>query len=227
MLLTVLPYLAALVAAAEVAPAPSAPPTKLQEIGRVRATICTPILVHANGAISQALDNDRAIAILTTNLRATNFDGLDYHRRKIAVNKLMQQAAQVRVSYRGADGEIKQLRTYAEQSTDPERKAELKAFADALGGAIQRQMRAVEAFDKAVVVMEGREAAIEARTLMPQPADPFMGSFQPPAYASGRDLPSWNDAMQTVAADMDTRVASIQIDEGVAADHSIAATTGC
>ena len=227
MLLTLLPLLAALVAASEPAPEPSPPPTKLQEIGRVRATICTPILVHANGAISQTLDNDRAIGILSHNLRATDFDNLDYQHRRLVLTHLVQQASQVRVSYRGADGEIKQLRAYAEQSTDPERKAELKAFADALGGAIQRQMRAVEEFDKAVVVMEGREAALEARAMSPPRADPGVHAVQPPLYATDADAPKWNMAMQDVAADLDTREVSILKDEGVAADHSIAATTGC
>ena len=50
-MLSLLPFVAVL--ATTPAASPSPPPTKLQEIGRVRATMCTSILVHANGAITQ------------------------------------------------------------------------------------------------------------------------------------------------------------------------------
>ena len=232
-MLMLLPIVVALAAtepvpAASTAPTTSSAPTPLKEIGRVRALpACVPIVAHANGAISQALDNDRTLAIMTNNLHATDFDKLNMLQRRNAIEALMKQAEAMRVASSAGDVEVKKLREYAVNSPDPQRKAELKAFADALGGAIQRQMRAVEEFDKAVVVMEGREAALEARGLSTQRGDAVLHSYQPPSYATDADAPKWNGAMQDIAADLDSRELSVLKDEGVAADHSIAATTGC
>src|SRR6202011_2156393 len=151
-MLMLLPLVLAL-AAADPAPAASAPPgaasapTPLKEIGRVRALpACVPIVAHANGAITQALENDRNLAILTTNLRATDFDKLNFIQRRNAIEALMKQAEAMRVASSAGDVEVKKLREYAVNSPDPQRKAELKAFADALGGALYRQKKAAVEF---------------------------------------------------------------------------------
>jgi hypothetical protein len=38
---------------------------------------------------------------------------------------------------------------------------------------------------------------------------------------------SWNETMRAIASALDDRTEAIVADEGVAADHSIAATSGC
>jgi len=83
---------------------------------------------------------------LTTNLRAMDFDRLNSMQLHRTIEDLMKQAGTIRQNGKLADNEIKQLRAYAAASTDPERKAELKAFADALGGAIYRQTKAATEF---------------------------------------------------------------------------------
>lgn len=228
-MLSILPLVVALATAPSPAPAASARPTPLQEIGRVRALpACTPIVVHANGAITQALDNDRGLAILTTNLRAIDFDRLNVIQRRNAINALDKQASEIRINAGNADGEIKRLREYAAASTDPQRKAELKAFADALGGALLRQKRAANEMMRDITIVQGRTEAAEARGIMARdipapengmPALPRTSLLQAPS--------SWNETMRAIASGLDDRTEAIVADEGIAADHSIAATSGC
>jgi hypothetical protein len=231
-MLSLLPFL--IVLAAGPAPAPTEAPhvTPLTEIGRVRSTpICTPIVVHANGAITSALDNDRSLAILTTNLRAMDFDRLNSMQLHRTIEDLMKQAGTIRQNGKLADNEIKQLRAYAAASTDPERKAELKAFADALGGAIYRQTKAATEFMRDVTVMQGREEAQEARDIKTRD-EQVPENLNPQAVANTRAVlrpgpPSYNQVMREIAADLTDRTSAIGADEGIAADHSIAATSGC
>jgi len=232
-MLSLLPLVVALASAPSPAPSTAPRPTPLTEIGRVRtAPICTTIVVHANGAITSALDNDRTLAILTINLRNTNFDRLNEIQLHNAINTLMDQAGKVRISGKAADDEIKKLREYANASPDPERKAELKAFADALGGAIYRQTKAAAEFMRDVTIMQGRADAGEARDI--QNSDnpgsdsrSATNAMAAPRYRLPDPPKSYNQAMRSVAADLTDLATGIAADEGVAADHSIAATSGC
>ena len=233
-MLSLLPIVVMLATDPAPAPAASARPTPLQEIGRVRALpACTPILVHANGAITQTLDNDRALAILTTNLRAVDFDKLNVIGRRNAIDGLTKQAAEITKSAATADGEIKRLREYAVASKDPQRKAELKAFADALGGALLRQKRAANELLRDVAIIQGRTDAAEARGIVMRDGGmPDSGVGSRDISMSRAMLPppptnNWNDTMRTIATSLDERTEAIVADEGVAADHSIAATSGC
>jgi hypothetical protein len=231
-MLMLLPIVLAL--AAEPGPvASSAPrPTPLTEIGRVRALpACVPIVAHANGAITQALDNDRTLAILSNNAHNTNFDGLNSLQRRNAIEALMKQAEAIRVASSSGDVEVKKLREYAAAATDPERKAELKAFADALGGALYRQKKAAVEFTKYVTIMNGREDSAEAHDLMRQanPVPPYLAaqalSTVAPVLPGTPD--SYNKVFKQIGDALDENVLGVQRDEGTAADHSIAATSGC
>jgi hypothetical protein len=232
-MLMLLPIVVALVATDPAPAASSAPrPTPLTEIGRVRALpACVPIGAHANGAITQALDNDRTLAILTTNLRNTDFDKLNFLQRRNAVDALMKQATAMRVASSAGDVEIKKLREYAVNSPDPQRKQELKTFADALGGALYRQKKAAVEFMRDITIMQGREEASEARGIMraDNPVPPYAAAQ---AMANGPSvLPgvpdSYNKQLKGISDVLDDLTKGIQVDEGTAADHSIAATSGC
>src|SRR5665213_1266910 len=134
-MLMLLPIVLALAAsepapAASTAPATAQRPTPLTEIGRVKALpACVPIVAHANGAITLALDNDRTLAVISTNLHNTNFDKLTSIQRRNAVEALMKQAEAMRNASSSGDAEVKKLREYAANATDPARKEELKTFA--------------------------------------------------------------------------------------------------
>ena len=228
-----LPIVAVLAAADPAPAASSAPrPTPLTEIGRVRALpACVPIVAHANGAITQALDNDRTLAVLTTNLHNTNFDKLNFMQRKNAIEALMKQAELMRIASSAGDAEVKKLREYAVASPDPKRKEELKTFADALGGALYRQKKAAVEFMRDVSIMQGREDAAEARGLMraANPVPPYAAAqaiVNTPAILPG--VPdSYNKQFKGIGDVLDDLSKGIQSDEGTAADHSIAATSGC
>ena len=231
-MLSLLPLVVALASAPSPAPSTAPRPTPLTEIGRVRtAPICTTIVVHANGAITSALDNDRTLAILTTNLRQTDFDRLNEIQLRNAINTLMDQAGKVRIAGKAADDEIKKLREYANASDDPERKAELKAFADALGGAIYRQTKAAAEFMRDVTIVQGRGDAADAREIQardnPGP-DTAAAMHLNSQRALLPDPPkSYNQTMRSIGSDLTDLATKIAADEGIAADHSIAATSGC
>jgi hypothetical protein len=219
-------------------PAPTAAPseaphaTPLTEIGRTRnAPICTAIVVHANGAITTALDNDRTLAIITHNLRATNFDNLNSLQRRNAIEELLKTASTIRQNGKVADGEIKQLRAYAESSTDPQRKVELKTFTDALGGAIFRQTKEANEVVSALTILEGRGEAQEVRGIMAANNQLPENVVPSSTTATTRVLPdapdSTNAFMRELADGLSDRAPGIAGDEGIAADHSIAATSGC
>jgi len=214
-------------------------PTPLTEIGRVRALpACVPIVAHANGAITQALDNDRTLAIISANLHNTDYDKLNVLQRRNAVEALMKQAEAMRVAASAGDAEVKKLRDYAKASPDPKRQQELKTFADALGGALYRQKKAAVEFMRDITIMRGREDAAEGHAMMeannPHPIvrDAVATSQIPQTGGpAGNVLPvpptTYNKQFQYLGDTLDGLNAGIQTDEGIAADHSIAATAGC
>jgi hypothetical protein len=119
----------------------------------------------------------------------------------------------------------------AQASTDPARKAELKAFADALGGAIYRQTKVAAEFMRDVTILQGREDAREVRDIRERNNPPPEGAASMSMVSQRAGMPdppkSYNQVMRSVAADLSDLSTGIIADEGVAADHSIAATSGC
>ncbi len=232
-MLMLLPIVVALAANDPAPAASSAPrPTPLTEIGRVRAIpACVPIVAHANGAITQALDNDRTLAVMTTNMRNTDFDKLNFMQRKNAIEVLTKQAELMRIASSAGEAEVKKLREFAANSADSARKEELKTFADALGGALYRQKKAAVELQRDVAVLQGREDAAEARGLMraANPVPPFAGAIaaaNTPSILPG--VPdSYNKQFKGMSDTLDDLTRGIRMDEGTAADHSIAATSGC
>ena len=234
-MMMLLPIVIALVAADPTPAASTAPrPTPLQEIGRVRALpACVPIVTHANAAITQALDNDRTLAILSTNLHNTDFDKLNSLQRRNVIDALMKQAEALRVATKAADGEVKKLREYAVNAPDEQRKVELKTFADALGGALNRQQKAASEFMRDVTIVRGREVVANSHEteLGREPIPPSIyTTSQVPLSAAPTPEPAQpfnTKQMQYLGDTLDALSKTILIDEGKAADHSIAATSGC
>jgi hypothetical protein len=234
-----LPIIVALAADPTPAASSTARPTPLTEIGRVRALpACVPIVAHANGAINEALENDRTISIITTNLRGTDFDKLNFIQRRNVLERMLRQAEAIAKAAKAGDAEVKRLREYAVNSPDPKRKEELKAFADALGGAIYRQERAAVELQRDVTIMRGRDDVSDLRERLSD--DPFNGSSDPrrntpqlatPTPRPLRPTPSpdplYDKHYKYLAEKLDLLNEAIMRDEGVAQDHSIAATSGC
>ena len=240
-MLTVLVPLLAVLAAPNPAPASGAPapPSPLKEIGRVQSlSVCSAIVVHANSAIVAALDNDRDLALTINRLNTTDLDTDNTVVRRNGMNDLATLAGRIRVAAAGGTAEIKRLRAIDAHTADPVRKAELKAFADALSGAIVRQRKAATDLDAMLAIIDGRRAVEEVnapeltaqRVAVAGPEridslDREAAVMRNPAAPPG-PLRA-NELLRSAADDFRSRSADIRSDEGVAADHSLGATTGC
>jgi hypothetical protein len=236
-MLLLLPIIIALAATPTPSPAPApssgARPTPLTEIGRVRALpACVPIVAHANGAINEALENDRTLAVIVTNLHGTDFDALNFIQRRNAIEAMLRRAEAIGKAAKAGDEEVKRLREYAVNSPDPKRKEELKTFADALGGAIFRQKKASMELQRDVAILRGRESAQEVKERLDENTTQGRGvpaNFytQPPLRPNQAPDPQYDKHFKILADKLDELNQGILRDEGIAADHSIAATSGC
>jgi hypothetical protein len=234
----------------------ASPAPALKVIANVRSTSrCAEIVTHANSAIGSALNNDVQLQQVITRLRAVNLDdGNPIHRRN-GLQALGDFAKNLTVQSRAADDEVKRLRALAEKSTDAQEKQELKAFADALGGALWRQQKiardlngylsAVDFQDMATFT-EGQEAANRAVFGVPDPfiatvadtkpnpgvdrnrstIDPSSGMRPPPL---GHDINHATATQEATAAakDFESRLPDITSDENGAAQHVTAALARC
>ncbi|HEV2739667.1 MAG TPA: hypothetical protein VGU66_13905 [Candidatus Elarobacter sp.] len=234
-MLMLLPIIVALAADPSPTPGSATRPTPLTEIGRVRALpACVPIVAHANGAITETLENDRTLTVISTNLRNTDYDKLNSIQRRNAFEMLLRNAEAIAKAAKAGDAEVKRLREYATNSPDPKRKEELKTFADALGGALYRQQKAAVEVERDVAITRGRESAQDAKE---QQQNDFTSSTQrgapaglytpAPLRPTPTPDPLYDKRFKYLADKMDELNQGIMRDEGIAADHSIAATSGC
>ena len=172
-MLMLLPIIVALAADPSPTPSSAGRPTPLTEIGRVRALpACVPIVAHANGAINEALENDRTLTVISTNLHNTDYDKLNFIQRRNAIEAMLRNAEAIAKAAKAGDAEVKRLREYAVNSPDPKRKEELKTFADALGGALYRQQKAATEVQRDMAILRGREtrAGLEGAARRGRPA---------------------------------------------------------
>lgn len=237
-------------AAAAPTPAPAPPPTAsaLHEIGHVRSTpLCAEIVLHANSAISSTLRNDQTISQTILKLRGVDLDQNPIDRRN-GLNALGDLAKDLHAVAMSGDREVKALRSIAERSTDPTQRAELKAFADELGGALYRQKKISldlngllaaldyhemskldEAHRNMNMAVIGTEAGNNLGTtpgknaqLAPDELPPEAKPF-PLRHGEGPDTRLAHFAAQ----DFFNRIQDINVDEGAAAEHTAGVASGC
>ncbi|MDQ6826589.1 MAG: hypothetical protein M3Z14_05235 [Candidatus Eremiobacteraeota bacterium] len=217
-------------AAATSAPAP------LREIGRVRASAsCASLAVHANSAISSVLHNDLLVGQTTSRLREVDLDGSPVARRN-GLQELGRLALDLRAEAVAGVGEVKRLRQLAEKSRDSTQKKELKAFADSLGGALYRQKKIANDLNGFLAAMDYHDMANftesqqdmnrstlgqgDARLIDPVERAKSIGR-NPRAQSSS------NEQAKEAADDFARRVSDITNDEGLAAQHTEGAISGC
>jgi hypothetical protein len=228
---------AALLAAALASPtpAPSASPAALHEIGRVRTSAtCPALIVHANGAISSVLRNDLALAQTIARLRAIDLETSPLSRRN-GVTELGRLALDLRDRAARGDDEVRRLREMAKRSSDETQRAELKSFADALGGALYRQKKIALDINGMLAYLDYREMRsspemervnrVAGPVFLPgtNPALLRAASGEPPPETHG----SPNQMAQAAAADFETRLPLISADESKAAEHTEGAVSSC
>ncbi len=141
-------------------PLPSPTPSQqpLREIGRVRAVtaFCKSILVPASSAAEIALDNDTRLVVVVANLRHYDFDSNVLVKNKNTKELTKQFVALRRAAVEGQH-EVDRLRAAAKAATDKNQVAELKAFADALDGALHRQKKLADNLGSFIAYLESRE----------------------------------------------------------------------
>lgn len=130
--------LAAVTATAGTAPSPSPTPL-LKTIVTVKSSpLCGAFAAHTNAAISSTLANDQTLGTTILTLKSPDLAGTSLDRTS-EIHNLNNLADAIYKQYRLGEREVAELRTLANEATDPDEKAALKAVADALGGALYRQ----------------------------------------------------------------------------------------
>ena len=231
-------FVAAITAAA---PQPQPTPTvQLKEIGHVRATAaCAELAVHANSAISSALRNDLLLTQTIGKLHSVDLDGDPISRRN-GLQDLGNLAKDLRAQAVSGDREVKRLRELAAKSSDPEQKKELKNFADELGGALYRQKRIANDLNGLLAAFDYHEMSkLDENTIqvnMMTVGVPTLQTDRPDQKAAQGPLgrvnnipvpPSDNVLAARAANDFEVRMADITNDEGLAAEHTAGAVSGC
>ena len=207
-------------------PAPSPAATTLPEIGRVRTSAaCQAIIAQASVAITSAVRNDRRIVSLATVMDRVNVNATVGKDKTPAVDVLAQWAASIESDTGEAQAAIDRLRALAAASTDDTRKRELKAFADALSGAVARQKYAAHEVQRGLFLIGARSDVAAAREI--EDADPFGGKVSATATEPGRRSPSDAPKLRDMAATLVERMRMIKEDEHEGVRHEVGATNGC
>jgi hypothetical protein len=218
-------------------PAPAMPVGPLKEIGQVHASanMCGALVVHANSAISAALRDDLLITRTIGRMRSSNLEGEALSRRQ-AMNDLDRLAAELRETETQGIGEVNRLRDLGAKTGDATHKVELKTFADALGGALNRQGKIADDLNGLLAYLDYQElrgSSFGDSDNMPSPSLDASGSAgQSPAVGEQHGGSSFEHATPNVllisaAADYQARMPEVQKDEAKAADHSEGAVSGC
>lgn len=208
----------------DVAPSPAATP--LPEIGRVRAnSACQSIIEHARVAITGAVRNDRRMKSLATVMDRISPYAVVGEKKTPAVDVLAQWAASIEADARDGQGAIDRLRALAAASTDDTRKRELKAFADALSGALARQKDAAHEVQRGLFLIGARADLADMRALEDENA--FLGTKPLIATEPGRRSSSDLPKLRELAATLAERIRMVKEDEHEGVRHEVGATNGC
>lgn len=220
-------------------PTPSPSPAALQVIAHTVSTsaTCSAILSHANNAITAAIDGDATLSTTIRSLHATKLSGNVIERRN-SLTALGNLAVTLDESAVSGTAEVKRLRDLAYASTDPDRKKDLKAFADALGGVLWRQHKVARDLNGFLDAMDAKdmdtpdadqqnlEVGLFGPTPSPNPFAPPVGP--PPDPRENRiDPPTDDSAAGNAADDFLSRIPLIMKDERTANALVPAALTGC
>jgi hypothetical protein len=237
--------LAIVLAALTVSPSPSPTPL-LKTIITVKSTpLCGALAAHTNAAINSAVQNDQTLGLTIMALRSSDLAGSNLDRYS-EIHRLSSLADSIYKQYRAGLAEVNRMRELAKQATDPEEQAELKAAADALGGAlyrqhlIQRDLDGFVAFLQASDMMTDDNADGPRHPMtqdMPGASPREMSAYWTPQYQNAIDHPPLlvgsesldDDVTMSRAAshEFQTRMPAVMQDELTAGSHIELAADHC
>jgi hypothetical protein len=191
--------------------------------------VCGDVVVHANGAISAALEDDQALARTIERLRSTDFDEPSASERSGVADLRRLSGDLTDTSARGAS-EIVRLRGYAVRQDEERQRAELTVFADALGSALDRQQKMAADLARFMALIAYREIRGD-EPMAPDGSEGVPSGFSAPTpspvSAGFERSGSPTATARATALDFDGRLADVRRDELRAADLSEAAVGGC
>ncbi|MGA3037918.1 MAG: hypothetical protein ABSE64_10615 [Vulcanimicrobiaceae bacterium] len=209
----------------ELTPDPDASAGALREIGHVYSSgECTAIATRANSAISSAIRNDQTVTIIVQTLRSVDLDSSNRITKINGLHELEQYATDLRTSAEHAKKQATELRKLAKESTDPVRKEELKKFADALSGAIERQRHIGGEMQGMLTRIAGRDSVGDMYRELDHRSDQSPPMTATDAYWHN---PVYNKMANDEAKWLDLQIPLISGDESKAADHVVGAVNGC
>ena len=217
------------------APAPTPTPTlaasKLKLIGRVRALspFCSQTISHADAAISSALENDARIAFTVSNLRSTDLDSSSV-KKADGTRQMLKDYTALRQSAVTAEAAIRELRADADAAKDPEQKTDLRAFADALGGALERQKKMADELSRTIAYVDAharidenqkQQFLFDIQWAQTVPGNPYHGN--PQDYVP----PTLTEVAHSAADRLTEQQTGVAADEGRASERVEPAFKGC
>ncbi len=154
-----------------------------------------------------------------------NLDDGSLIHRNAGLAVLRDLASSLHKQSASGQNEIAALRALAAKSGDPQEAKELKAFADALGGAIGRQLKMARDFDGYLAYVDYLDNRGLSEAGSPMDNDFFAPDpYAPPALRSKYTATAY---AQNAAKDFQARFPAIIRDEDTAASHADAAFSGC
>jgi len=218
------------------APEPSAQSAPLKTIVTVRSSsFCTQFAQHINDAIAAALSNDATMGTLILTLKTRDLSGNPFSRMG-EIARLTQLGASIYANYRTGEGQVALLRNLESHASDEKQRVELKAAADALGGALYRQHLIQRDLDGFVAFLQAADMRRSVEPtgsptnppVMPVTYNPSQYQHPLPFEAPGDETLDDDVRLADEASDdFAQRLAPVRSDEIDAAGHIGSVSQGC
>jgi hypothetical protein len=212
----------AILALATASPQPSQEPVDLREIGRVRAVtpFCRAVVDASTNAVNFAFEGDARIALLISSLTKIDLDTSELKKQAGLVEMRQRYDDLQRVTAQG-DKQVKDLRVKINASTDPQERAKLLAFANAIGGAIGRQRQLFKDYGQILATAEDMPRSPNP---MYMPSMDHSDQRQQNAMTSPGGLSSY---VRGNVLRLETKLTDITADEAAAGERATPAFERC
>lgn len=209
----------------------------LREIGHIAVTddVCTNVVVHANSAIAGALRDDAWLAKSIERLRAGDIEE-NRPGRPAALAEIAKYAGAIADETTHGRAELKRILDNSSGETATGHASDARAFATALGSAIERQAAMgrdlddfVHAAEVAALRPSDADADADRHVLPPASIGPHargsvpLAASETYAFREGPRSPT----LRGIANDLEKHLAAVAADESRAQTFAEAAVTGC